>query len=193
LSNSEWENTINTEQGAWAYCNNDSSYACPFGKLYNWFACVDARQLCPTGWHVPSDSEWSELVNYIDPNNGYSGQYSFIAGASMKSAGTTLSGDGYWYYADWYNGFYCVCSAEDIGTNSVGFSGLPSGYRSYSGGYGQGYLGADDPTGNIGWLWSGIQDDSFISLCRVLSDYTTDIASEYRAAQSGFGVRCLRD
>ena len=52
LDNAIWQNTTS---GAWAYNSNDSSYAFPYGKLYNWYACVDARQLCPVGWHVPTD------------------------------------------------------------------------------------------------------------------------------------------
>jgi hypothetical protein len=54
-----------TTSGAWAYYNNDASNACPCGKLYNWYTCVDARELCPVGWHVPSDEEWTLLTEYL--------------------------------------------------------------------------------------------------------------------------------
>ena len=43
--------------GAWAHYNNDSQYENPYGKLYNWYAVDDSRNVCPTGWHVPSDAE----------------------------------------------------------------------------------------------------------------------------------------
>jgi uncharacterized protein (TIGR02145 family) len=65
LTGSQWFNTINTLQGAWAYYQNNVSNACPYGKLYNWFACVDDRQLCPMGWHVPTDPEWTTLTDYL--------------------------------------------------------------------------------------------------------------------------------
>ena len=48
--------------GAWCWYNNDSAtYAATYGKLYNWFAVNDPKGLAPTGWHVPSDAEWSTL------------------------------------------------------------------------------------------------------------------------------------
>ncbi len=47
--------------GAYCYYNNDSAYAVFFGKLYNWYAVNDSRGLAPTGWHIPSDAEWTTL------------------------------------------------------------------------------------------------------------------------------------
>lgn len=74
-----------------------------YGTLYNWYAVNDARGLCPTGWHVPSDDEWSDLVE------GLGGE--FVAGGKMKT--TTL----------W--------EAPNVGaTNESGFSALPAGTRS---------------------------------------------------------------
>jgi uncharacterized protein (TIGR02145 family) len=53
--------------GAWAHYNNDSQYENPFGKLYNWFAVSDNRNVCPSGWHIPSDGEWNFLFLFLDP------------------------------------------------------------------------------------------------------------------------------
>jgi uncharacterized protein (TIGR02145 family) len=50
---------------AWCYYNFDVTTNPTFGKTYNWYALVDTNQLCPAGWHIPTDSEWTELVNYI--------------------------------------------------------------------------------------------------------------------------------
>jgi hypothetical protein len=52
--------------GAWCYYNNDNQFNCPHGKLYNWYAVADPRNLCPTGWHVPTDGEWNVLIGYLD-------------------------------------------------------------------------------------------------------------------------------
>ena len=41
---------------AWAYFDNNSLYDNPYGKLYNWYVAADPRNVCPTGWHVPSPS-----------------------------------------------------------------------------------------------------------------------------------------
>ena len=55
-----------TTIGLWALYNNDNSYDIPYGKYYNWYAGTDSRNVCPTGWHVPSQSEWLTLsVGYI--------------------------------------------------------------------------------------------------------------------------------
>jgi uncharacterized protein (TIGR02145 family) len=106
----QWSELIT---GAWVFLNNDGQYDCPYGKLYNWFAVTDPRNLCPTGWHVPTDSEWSTLTDYL---GGIS-----VAGGKMKTAGTQ-----YW------NG------PNMNTTNESGFSGLPGGGRIYGGGFDNG-------------------------------------------------------
>ncbi len=57
----EWKNAISA-----AYCwyDNDITNKDPFGALYNWYA-VNTGKLCPKGWHVPSESEWTELVYFF--------------------------------------------------------------------------------------------------------------------------------
>lgn len=60
---------VNTSSGATSWYNNDSvANTCPYGKLYNWYAVHDARGLCPSGWNVPSDSEWTKLAKQLDPD-----------------------------------------------------------------------------------------------------------------------------
>lgn len=91
--------------GAWCWYNNDSAtYAALYGKLYNWYAVNDPRGLAPSGWHIPTREEWTELADCL----GGSG----VAGGAMKEAG----------YAHW---FYPNTGA----TNSSGFTGLPAGFR----------------------------------------------------------------
>ncbi len=100
-NNTDWGNL-----GSGAYCwyNNDNGYEQPYGKLYNWYAVNDARGLCPTGWHVPTDAEWDTLTTFL---GGLS-----AAGGPMKEAGT----------AHWI-------SPNTGATNESGFTGLPGGYR----------------------------------------------------------------
>jgi uncharacterized protein (TIGR02145 family) len=93
--------------GAWASYNNDSQYDCPFGKLYNWYAVADSRNLCPAGWHVPSDAEWSTLTDYLAGVT--------VAGGKMKTTGLQY----------WNNG--------GGSNNQSGFSGLGGGARAESG------------------------------------------------------------
>jgi uncharacterized protein (TIGR02145 family) len=71
--NNQWSNLTT---GAWSHYNNDSQMENPYGKLYNGYAVLDARNVCPTGWHVPSIVEWSALVDYLGGDS--------IAGVRMK-------------------------------------------------------------------------------------------------------------
>ena len=65
--NDEWSNL---ETGAQcSYDNNDSNIS-TYGRLYNWYAVNDSRDLCPTGWHVPTDAEWTTLTNYLGTDPG---------------------------------------------------------------------------------------------------------------------------
>jgi uncharacterized protein (TIGR02145 family) len=90
--------------GAWAHYDNDSSYDSPYGKLYNWYAVADPRNVCPAGWHVPTDAEWTVLTDDLGGTT--------VVGGKMKSTGTQ-----YW-------------NAPNTGaTNEIGFSGLPGGFR----------------------------------------------------------------
>jgi uncharacterized protein (TIGR02145 family) len=168
LSNAEWENTINTQQGAWAYFNNDESYACPYGKLYNWYSCVDARQLCPVGWHVPTDPEWTVLTTYL----GGTG----VAGSKMKTTGTIEAATGLWL---------SPFSPNAVGTNSSGFSGAPGGDRLSVGQYG-------NFAGQGSW-WSASEFDSTYSWQLSLSAGTPAANRNGYNRQTGLSVRCLRD
>ena len=61
--------SLSTE--AWCNYNNSSTNDASYGKLYNWYA-VETGKLCPTGWHVPTDAEWTVLTDYLAAN-GHSG------------------------------------------------------------------------------------------------------------------------
>ena len=96
--------------GARCYYNNDSAnYAATYGALYNWYT-VNTGNLCPAGWHVSSDVEWTTLTTYL----GGIG----IAGGKLKEAGLT-----HWI------------SPNTGATNETGFTALPGGYRVPNGTY----------------------------------------------------------
>ncbi len=95
-----------------AYCNydNDANNATTYGRLYNWYAVNDSRNIAPTGWHVPSDAEWQTLLNYLGGSS--------TAGGKLKETGTS-----HWN------------SPNTGATNESGFSALPGGCRVRNGGY----------------------------------------------------------
>jgi uncharacterized protein (TIGR02145 family) len=97
----EYTEWINFTKGAYCWYNNDISYKTPYGALYNWYA-VNTGKLCPEGWHVPTDSEWTKLITYLGGEN--------VAGGKLKESGT-----GHW-------------AVPNIGaTNESGFAALPGG------------------------------------------------------------------
>ena len=93
--------------GAWSYYNNDTANNAKYGKLYNGYAVSKTsngnKNVCPTGWHVPTDAEWTVLTDYLGDS---------IAGSKMKEVGTTSS-------KNW----------NKNATNTSLFSALPGGYR----------------------------------------------------------------
>ncbi len=102
--------------GARCYYDNDSAaYSATYGALYNWYAMVDERQICPAGWHVSTDHEWNVLALYLDPtvdtlvNGSWSGT---DIGGQLKEVGTV-----HWN------------APNEGATNSSGFTALPAGQR----------------------------------------------------------------
>lgn len=106
----------NLTTGAWCYYNNYAANNATYGKLYNWYAAAgiyDAaslanpalrKKLAPTGYHVPTDAEWTILTTCLGGES--------VAGGKMKSTGTSL----------W-------TAPNTAATNSSGFTGLPGGCR----------------------------------------------------------------
>jgi uncharacterized protein (TIGR02145 family) len=162
LNSIEWANTTS---GAWAYYNNDASYACPYGKMYNWYACFDQRGLCPVGWHVPNNLEWLELTNYLGGD--------VYAGIFMKSIGHLFSATGLW-------------EGASEATNSSGYSAVPSGRIDPN-------SGESFDLGFFGYWWSNEPDSPFNAWYLVLN--SSNGTSFRTPNDKGFGlsVRCLRD
>ena len=112
--------------GAWAYYNNDISNNSSFGKLYNWYAVSDIRGLCPTGWHVATDADWTSL----------SANYGTDAVAGKELKATTL----------W--------TTPNTNTNSSGFGALPGGGRGsldFGDIFNKGFWWTNDAFGSAAW------------------------------------------
>jgi uncharacterized protein (TIGR02145 family) len=102
----EWED-LNT--GAWCHYDNNSDNDTTYGKLYNWYS-VETSKLCPTDWHVPTDADWTVLIDYLGAN-GHNG--------TQVTALKAISG--------W--------SGSENGTDDYGWNGLPGGVRFDYGGF----------------------------------------------------------
>ena len=131
--NTQWQNNTT---GAWAYYNNDEANNAKYGKLYNWYAVSKTtngnKNVCPTGWHVPTDAEWTVLTDYLGG--------SAVAGGKMKVVGTT----------NWN-------SPNKDATNTSLFTGLPGGNLNSNGNYDNiGYNGywwsSTEGSPNLAWF-----------------------------------------
>jgi uncharacterized protein (TIGR02145 family) len=136
LNNSTWTSTTSGAQTVYGQGGvNEATNLATYGRLYNWYAVTDAAGLCPSGWHVPTDTEWTAVETQLGGASG--------AGAAMKASSSD--------------------SPAWNGTNSSGFSALPGGYRTYDNGnfanlgnYGDWW--SSSPSGSDAWnrnLFSG--------------------------------------
>ena len=100
-TNKEWVAAGESGKPAWCYYNNDPATGLKYGKLYNWYAVNDPRELAPVGWTVPSDADWAKLINFFGGPGA--------AGNKMKSTSRWID--------------------DNNGTNETGFTGFPGGYR----------------------------------------------------------------
>ena len=121
LTNTDWSSTTSGAMAFYDYVPTNSG-------LYNFFAVDDARGLCPSGWHVPTDGEWTVMTDLLGGEG--------VAGGQMKAT------------YGWFG--------EGNGTNSSGFSGLPGGYRLNNGSFTNvgvyGYWWSSSPNGSSAWI-----------------------------------------
>lgn len=169
LSDVDWSNT---QQGAQAILNGDSSNFMEFGRLYNWFAIDEPHGLCPVEWHIPTDEEWIILeleLGMAEVEAQSTGWRGTNEGSQMK---TTYG---------WFQG--------GNGTNESGLSVKPGAFRFPDGSYGgsMGSLG-----GLYAYFWSASFDGE-MAWSRDLLWSSSGITRNTDNKESGFSVRCIKD
>ena len=206
-SNQEWmaNDYIEVDKGivtkevtkpAWCYYNNNPANGAKYGKLYNWFAVIDPRGLCPAGWHVPSITEWFALEDYLGRAAGTkmkstSGWESYMTGGletcpNCKSWNAEYRSKVPCHTCKDTREIYAKGFHSGNGTNESGFAGLPGGGRLTD--------GAFFNLGMEGNWWStkaytDIAHHSFLSS----SDDDDGLGLDVKDKNSGFSVRCLKD
>ena len=157
----------------WAPEGNESLVAV-YGRLYSWFAVADARKICPAGWHVPTDDEWTLLTDYLTDNGyGYNGSGDDISKSMASVTGwTTMPGT-----SDISN---------DPTNNSSGFTAVPAGIR----------MGGNTFS-NIGYFcdwWSSTEYVDNLVWHRQLY-YSENTISRGPASKNhaAFSVRCIKN
>ena len=163
-TNEEWISAGNAGTPAWCYYLNSVDSGAKYGKLYNCYAVTDPRGLAPIGWHVPSYAELAVLKTSLG----------FNAGDYMKEeCGWLPYQNGYW---------------GDNGSNSSGFSLLPSGMRSK-------YDGTFEKVGSYAYLWSStaLENSPGNAMSLNVDNYGSTVRDYVLPMSYGMSVRCLRD
>jgi uncharacterized protein (TIGR02145 family) len=137
-----------------------------YGLLYNWYAVDETRGLCPEGWSVPSETEWSALENILGGR--------IAAQGKMKSIRVVPD-----HHPRWER-------PNDGATNESGFSGLPGGYRYSDGQYASlGFVGSWWSSTDYRMNWAYFRD-----LSRRIGE---EQRYYYDHKNSGFSVRCIKN
>lgn len=177
-----WGATLEEDEGYWGYYNtaDNNSWgttepATGEGLRYQWSAAMNgetaerSQGVCPDGWHIPSDCEWSYLENNLGMGTGQQqqgSQWRNVGSVGLKLSDLTFNGSG---------------------TNASGFNGLLSGYRVFNGLY--------DVRTVESWFWSSTSDPNKTNhawMRKISVDESGVYRFSYRKARA-MAVRCLRD
>jgi uncharacterized protein (TIGR02145 family) len=167
--------------GAYAWYDNDISNKNRYGALYNWYAINNPNGLCPSGWRVPRDEDWSQLIDYLVDNyeeiniNNVAEKLK-----SCRQAGAPMGGD-----CDTENHPRWDLHTAHYGTDDFGFSALPGGFRYSDGRYSN--LGS-----YAGW-WTSTRFVSSYAWSREMYHFTSQVRRYHDYAPNGFSVRCMQD
>jgi uncharacterized protein (TIGR02145 family) len=168
-NNTQWANL--TTGACCSFGNNEANVA-TYGRLYNWYAASDSRNIAPEGWHVPSMAEWQQLEMYLGMSQADANKTGWRGtneGGKLKEAGT----------AHW--------GGPNTGaTNESGFTALPGGLRNDD----------DGLCGNMtsyGYYWTRTTDNSGFSWNYVLRFDNSDVCRVAISNKRGFSLRLVKD
>ena len=153
--------------GAYRDYNNTPSNSITYGKLYNWYAAANLHNICPTGWHLPSNGEWNIMEKYLDNtvDTTFVGQVGVDIGSKLKESGTS-----HW-------------TSQNNGTNSSGFSALPGGYSAYT------FYDIGDYCG----FWTSTNYDEISARDRSLRSSWATVFNGASFKYGGLSIRCVKD
>lgn len=156
----EWISLGLKGKPAWCYFDNNPENGKNFGKLYNWYAINDSRGLAPEGWHIPTNEDWRSLVKNLLGVD--------VAGLKLKST------------TGW---------KSKKGTNTIGFSALPGGYRNESAEF--------KDLDTKGQWWSNSEPvevkKTNLIYSLMLNDRSVEVSYLKMTKENGLSVRCIKD
>ncbi len=176
--NSDWGNF---GSGAYVYYENNPDWEEHYGALYNWYAVADLAGLCPTGWRVPTDQDWTELQNYIIDNHDFGGVSWGRGIKSCRQIDSPLGGEcATTQHPRW------ASHSTHYGTDNFGFGILPTGSRA---GDGQSFSGM----GFWSHMWTSTQSSTTHAWARTVYRETSGVGRGEHHKDHGFAVRCIRE
>lgn len=159
-----------------AYCayNKNEDNVATYGRLYNWYAVDDSRNIAPEGWHVPTDEDWKQLEMYLGMSQATADSINwrgYDEGGKLKETGTT-----HW------------ASPNTGATDESDFTALPGGYlRALDiGGY---FMGI----GQYAYFWSSTEHSSIFAWSRSLFYDYSQVSRFEESKHDGVSVRCVKD
>ena len=169
--NTAWQNT---KAGGRCYYENSEMMGMFTGTLYNMYAIKDVRNICPEGWHIPTEEECQTLLNFL--GGGVTDPSGFVDDNSEheKAAALAIKSKALWDAIDTYKG-----------TNSSGFSLFPTGLRGADGTFGR--------KGSTGYFWTADNESPnktkvfFLNINSVIIMMTNDNMT------TGYPIRCIKD
>ncbi|TVQ87846.1 MAG: hypothetical protein EA393_09975 [Bacteroidetes bacterium] len=189
LNIAEWSNTT---EGAFAIyphaningLNSDAEVVSAYGKLYNWYAVDDPRYLCPDGWDMPRDTDWTQLVDYV-VNQGFPNEFNIQNGAgnalkSCRQVGSPMGGacntseHPRWEFTFTSHGF-----------DEFGFSALPGSFRNSGGSF--------SSIGGASYWWSATQSGCTNAWSRAIMGAGAIFRDDHFNMNNGLNIRCFRD
>ncbi len=179
LDNTQWENTTSGAYAIYPHTevdgiSSDEEMIDAYGKLYNWYAVIDSRGLCPEGWIVPDDDEWNRLGIYLGLSLEEAEKFGWRGndeGGKMKSTRVEADPHPRWN------------SPNTGATNESGFKGLPGGRRAATGSF--------SLLEDFGEWWSTTEYDERYSWYHLLTNDRSSAGRGIALKPIGFSVRCI--
>ena len=172
----DWTGAIS---GAYSYHSNDDNLKNAYGLLYNWYTIADERGLCPTGWHIATDADWTELTNYLSANTDLGGSSLAISLKSCRQINSPLGGNCATTEHPRWNDY------AQYGTNNFKFSALPGGNRSSDGIY--------HGLGQYSHWWTSTAVDEDRAYSRAIFGVSDHIGNPTYSKKNGLYIRCVKD
>ena len=169
----DWAN-LGYEGIGMCYYDNSSTNADTYGALYSWAAAANSAQVCPTGWHLPSDAEWKQLEMYLGMSQADADNTGYNRGTNE---GSKLAGNS----ELWEDG----ALENDAVFGTSGFLALP--------GSGRGSDGSFDNLGRSVCFWSATEGNEMNAWIRMLTYDGTTVYRNPTGRSYGFPVRCIKD